>query len=48
MKTIQVGDREARLLEKLAEANDTDVAEILELMFEFIDVVVDHYHLHVE
>lgn len=45
MKTIEVNDREARILEELAKANDTDVAEIIELLLEFEDDLKDRYDL---
>lgn len=43
--TIEVGAREGRILEKLAQNNDTDVAEIIFLMLEHVDRVIKYYDL---
>lgn len=45
MKTIVVYDYEAMKLSELADNNDCTVAELIEMMMEFIDQVKAYYKL---
>lgn len=45
MKTIVIYDYEAIKLAELAENNDCTVAELVEMMMEFIDQVKAYYRL---
>lgn len=45
MKTIVIYDYEAMKLSEMAETNDCTVAELIEMMMEFIDQVKAYYKL---
>ena len=45
MKDIKVYTYDANKIGALADVNDMTVAEVIELMCEFIDAVCDEYHL---
>ena len=40
MKEIRVYDTEAEQLEKIADANDTSVAEIVEMLMQYADELI--------